>query len=306
MSPPLAPTTSPTHAMVVDVLAHGDPATVSVHWPSAGSPAEPIEPATMAQLRRQLDALHEAERDRQNTAVPTTRQALGRTLWHLLDGPSRRLARAMATAQAQDEPLDLIVRLRSTTDAVRLAHHPATTWRWELLSPEGGCHPTADGRLRLAVQLGDAEPAQAPRVLEYGGLRIVFMAYSPRGVEPLLDYEAEEDRILQALERPIREHRAQVEVVEYGTLAELEERLRGAPADVVHLTGHGRLTPEGPRLVMEDELGQPDFVSPEQLLRALRRAAKKPDLVVISSCHSAEGRDGMPSLAATLVDGGIP
>lgn len=85
------------------------------------------------------------------------------------------------------------------------------------------------------------------------------------GVEPVLDYEQEEEQVLAALEAPLEANRATVHVAEDGSVGALERRLRAAEYDVVHLSGHGLMTPEGPRLVMEDDLGARDDVSPEVL-----------------------------------------
>jgi tetratricopeptide (TPR) repeat protein len=308
LNPSFIPTlsSSPTQVTLVDVVASGKPVMLSVRWPRQADSARTVEATTIEQLRMQLQTLHEVEQQRRDAEVPAARRTLGKTLWDMLDGPECRLARAMAAAEDQGDPLELVIRLRVEGDLAGLVDHPASAWRWELLSPAAGGHPSAEGRMHLVVQMGDVVPRSTPRVLEHGGLRIVFMACSPQGVQPLLDYEAEEERILRALERPIEERRARVQVVEDGTLAELERRLMHAPADVVHLTGHGVAKPEGPRLFMEDDLGRCDEIAPEDLLRVLKRAAKKPDLVVISSCHSAAGRDGFPSFAAALVAGGMP
>ena len=158
---------------------------------------------------------------------------------------------------------------------------------------------------RLAVQLGAQDVNRPPRSLPKGGLRILFMAYSPRGIEPVLDFEGEEEMLYEGLESFVRTRRAQIQVVEDGSLRELGRRLLERRFDVLHLSGHGTLTPKGPRLLLEDELGCLDAISPAQLLRALERGKQMPELVMISSCHSADGLDGTPSFAAHLVAGGV-
>jgi tetratricopeptide (TPR) repeat protein len=66
------------------------------------------------------------------------------------------------------------------------------------------------------------------------------------------------------------------------------------------------MTDSGPRLLMEDETGARHDVSPGQLLAVLRQASSLPRLVVLSSCNTAEHRNGLPSLVAELLQGGIP
>jgi CHAT domain-containing protein len=75
--------------------------------------------------------------------------------------------------------------------------------------------------------------------------------------------------------------------------------------DIVHLSGHGIVTDKGPRLIMEDELGAHEEISPEQLLKVFRAGRVMPRLVVLSSCHTAEQRSDLPSLAAELIQGGL-
>jgi len=60
---------------------------------------------------------------------------------------------------------------------------------WLTKAPRSGSSPKAP----LKVQIGDAEIT--PRDTVPGGrLQLLFMAYSPRAVEPVLDYEAPRSR----------------------------------------------------------------------------------------------------------------
>jgi tetratricopeptide (TPR) repeat protein len=224
-------------------------------------------------------------------------------LFELLDGPERALSRRLEQAALNGGSLALTIALRGRGMAW-LAAHPAIGWRWELLTDEHG--PVMVRRERtLAVQLGDTRLLE-PRTLAHSGLRILFMAYSPQGVQPELDFEGEEERLLGALAPFIEDGRAQVVVVEFGSLADLGKALLGREFDVVHLSGHGMLDVTGPRLVMENHVGNVDRVSPARLLESLEQAGKMPELVMISSCLSAGERDGIPSLTAQLVAGGVP
>ncbi len=304
MTPPDTPHETSTSLLLVDVTSDDERGTLSIDWPLVGSSTRTIDTSSIKRVKQQLEALERAEQSLRDGEIASARGSLGQTLWTILDGPEGRLNQALKTGAARGRPIDLVIRLRCGSGA-GLAGHPAARWRWELLSPKAGEHPSADGRMCVAVQMGDVKPTAGPRPLEYGGLRIMFMAYSPEG-QPVLDYEGEEERLLTVLQTPLSEHRVQVQVVEDGTLTELERRLGDTKIDVLHLTGHGVLTPDGPRLAMEDDLGWPDLVAPGDLLRVLKRAGDMPELVVISSCYSAEGHDGLPSFAAALVAGGVP
>ena len=216
------------------------------------------------------------------------------------------LARQLESAEKDGRVLALAIRLRAAGNASP-ARHPAIPWRWESLADGRG--PVAvrgpnRGQMTLAVQLGTRDIA-APRTLDRGGLRVLFMAYSPEDTQPVLDYEREEELVLGAVEPFVRKGRAQLRVVEIGCLDELERSLLDREYDVVHLSGHGIMHPAGPRLVMEDDVGGRVDVTPEQLLTVLRSAKRMPELVMISSCHSAGTHDDTPSLAAELVDGGL-
>ncbi|WP_224365667.1 tetratricopeptide repeat protein [Hyalangium versicolor] len=130
------------------------------------------------------------------------------------------------------------------------------------------------------------------------------MAYSPTDTPPVLDYEAEEELLLSQLAPFVQQRRLVLHVAEEGSLAELQRRLSLRSYDILHLSGHGIMTDDGPRLLMEDETGARHDVGPEQLLAVLRLAP--PRLVVLSSCNTAEHRNGLPSLVAELLQGGIP
>ena len=308
------PSSSPL-SFFVDISAAADDA-LSVRWAEKPGHHERVIPSPE---RARIDALAEAvyaaesidpcglDAAKRPGAIERTRLALGRALYDLLDGPERALAQRLQAADAHGRTPALAVRLRcpEARDARSLAQHPAVHWRWELLADRQGPLAVRNAGLSLSVQLGERVPA-APRAFEHRGLRILFMAYSPNGIEPVLDYEREEEIVLDAVSEFVRDGRARLRVVEEGSLDELERCLLGQTYDIVHLTGHGVLTPSGPRLLMEDAVGDCHWVSPDDLLRTLRRAGRMPEVVMISSCHSAGSRDGVPSLAAQLVAGGVP
>ncbi|MEM9488043.1 MAG: CHAT domain-containing protein, partial [Myxococcota bacterium] len=296
-------------AAVVDITAEPD-GSLSCAWtadPGQTAPPVSVPAERVAEIAQLAHAVGERETTWSGSPGPLldARQALGAALYQLLDGPGRALARRLAASAQSGDRLDLVVRLRSREDA-GLARHPAAAWRWELIA-EGGRHVVLGDpdRLTLAVQLGD-QPLRPPRPLPARGLRILFMAYSPRDTEPVLDFEREEEHMLNQLAPFVRDGRAQLRVVEFGSVAELGRCLLEGEYDIVHLSGHGMLTDEGPRLLMEDELGDLALATPREVLKVLRRASRMPALVMISSCHSAGSRGDLPSFAAQLVAGGVP
>ncbi|WP_437311698.1 tetratricopeptide repeat protein [Sorangium sp. So ce388] len=257
----------------------------------------------IARLQRLADAVSLAEASRQSSAIDSTRTALSAALFELLDGSERALAQRIARAEAERRRLDLVVRARSD-DRGALRAHPATWMRWELL-PFAETRRRGAPPLTVVLQLGPQELA-APRVLDSGGLRILFMAFSPHDAPPELDFEREEEELLAAIAPLAERRRARLRVVEEGTLEDLRAALLVERFDVVHLSGHGVLTPDGPRLVMEDAFGGKCLVSPAELIDVLERAKVMPELVMVSCCHSAEVRGSVASFAAELVAAGVP
>ncbi|WP_441286359.1 tetratricopeptide repeat protein [Sorangium sp. KYC3313] len=257
----------------------------------------------IAHIRRLADAVSLAEAFEQSAAIVSTRTALSAALFELLDGPERALAQRIAKAEAERRRLDLVVRARSDNRGA-LRAHPATWMRWELL-PFAAARRRGAPPLTVVLQLGPRD-LSAPYLLETGGLRILFMAFSPHDAPPELDFEREEEELLAAIAPMAERRRARLRVVEEGTLDDLRAALLVERFDVVHLSGHGVLTPDGPRLVMEDAFGGKRLVSPAELIDVLERAKSMPELVMVSCCHSAEVRGSVSSFAAELVAAGVP
>ncbi|KYF87988.1 hypothetical protein BE20_02825 [Sorangium cellulosum] len=273
-------------------------------WTEAPGPRnKAVRPEEIAHLRRLTEAVSLAEGQRESVAIVETRAALSAALVELLDGPERALGQRIARADAERRRLDLVVRARSD-DRGALRAHPATWMRWELL-PFAETRRRGAPPLTVVLQLG-SQDLGAPRVLEGGGLRIAFMAFSPHDARPELDFEREEEELLAAIAPMAERRRARLRVVEGGTLEELRDVLLIERFDVLHLSGHGVQTPDGPRLVLEDAFGARRDVEPAELIEVLERAKAMPELVMVSCCNSAEVRGSVASFAAELVAAGVP
>jgi hypothetical protein len=128
------------------------------------------------------------------------------------------------------------------------------------------------------------------------------MATSPTNVTPVLDFEAEEAGILQASPGLV-----EVVVEESGTLAGLSEAAAREPGfDVIHLSGHGKVTANGPRFVVESDTGLGVLASADDIAGALNR--HWPRLVFVSGCWTGDATDSgaVESLAEALVMAGAP
>jgi tetratricopeptide (TPR) repeat protein len=173
---------------------------------------------------------------------------------------------------------------------------------WEtLVLPEvsGGplvLHPRVE--LYQAVPgLGLTPAAQIP-----GPLRILVVIGSPDEGErgDLLDYEAELERILDAVEPARRHGRAYVRILNRGTVAETRAALKAERFHVLHLSCHARPG----ALVLENEQGRPDPVNARRFAEEILVADRGVPLVVLSGCSTAlTERISTEQAAGALSDG---
>jgi tetratricopeptide (TPR) repeat protein len=130
------------------------------------------------------------------------------------------------------------------------------------------------------------------------------MACSPQDVQPVLDYEAEESAIIQAVaHRPL-----DLTVEESGSLQELGLLWQDYPEeffDVVHITGHAGHGNDGPVFLTEDSEGNRLDVSAADFGKAF---SHKPPLLFVSGCQTgqAASHGEIRSLAEQLVGVGFP
>ena len=221
---------------------------------------------------------------------------LGHQLFRWIDGPADRW---LSAALEQQEPLRLHIapdeclrglpwEILYSEDAGFLCVNPTTT-----LTP---IH-------RISRRRPTVRPV-APRPP-----RIAFLAAAPLHVEPVLDFEAEEALLLAAANGGIH-----VVVEESGSLEGLKALFgwfgtigneEGASFfDVLHLSGHVRITPDGPRFVMESETGHAVDVTAQEIADAV--GGKWPGMVFLTGCQTAQaGPNGATaSMAATLITAG--
>ena len=236
--------------------------------------------------RREVEGLIARVATGYQTSAPDL-AGLGAELYRWLDGPTERWLQA---AQGRQHPMLLYVDVEE-----RLRGLP-----WELLFDEGylAVHPARPVMpLRAASERDSGERMAANRPL-----RVLFMASSPLGVEPVLDFEGEESVILDAAAG-----RVEVVVEESGSLTGLAERLSWfGPGyfDVLHLSGHGLIGSAGPLFVMENAEGQRADASAEQIAAAAQGVW--PGLVFVSGCYTAGSSEAglVASMAEALVDAG--
>jgi CHAT domain-containing protein len=210
---------------------------------------------------------------------------LGRSLYQWLDGPQAWL-RAGLTNGENTLLLDLSAPLQAedlnpATGLLlrRLAHLP-----WELLH-DGQAFLAELGIQPVRIMQSRSVPARP----QNRPLRLLFMATSLERVLPVLNYEAEEAAILKATSRqPI-----DLVVEESGSVSQLENLVASFGKeyfDVFHITGHGLIQNGTPQFVTEDEQGDAQFTTAQQLAEAFGR--RWPRLLFLSGCHTAQAPDG--------------
>ncbi|WP_308290947.1 CHAT domain-containing protein [Micromonospora sp. RL09-050-HVF-A] len=153
--------------------------------------------------------------------------------------------------------------------------------------------------------VGDHAALTGPVVPGNRPLRVLFMAAAPEGVEPVLNFEAEEAAILAATRRTGTD----LVVEESGTLEGLRFLSRDyGPGhfDVLHLSGHATTDGGKPVFLLEDEFGAPTRATADQLAEAMQ--GHWPRLVFVSGCLTADAPEGgvFPSMSESLVAAGAP
>ena len=216
---------------------------------------------------------------------------IGKKLFGWLDGDGRWLSRALADC---NEALLVL----AIANLAQLPHLP-----WEVLHDREGFlidrkYPKVVSVRWTKGEVVASEPADRP-------LRVMFMATDPEGVEPRLNFEGEEGRILDAT----RGVALTLRVEESGCVNELQKTWRhyeNNHFDVFHLTGHASINDKGePFFITETETGDRKDATAAEIADALRY--RFPRLVFLSGCRTGQaGSQGAtPSMAEALLNLGL-
>ncbi|MCL1492330.1 MAG: tetratricopeptide repeat protein [Pseudanabaena sp. Salubria-1] len=217
--------------------------------------------------------------------------AIGKKLFGWLDGDGRWLSRAVADCQGE-------LLVLAIANLAKLPHLP-----WEVLHDHEGflidrTFPKVVPVRWTKGEVVASEPADRP-------LRVMFMATDPEGVEPRLNFEGEEGRILDAT----RGAALTLRVEESGCVSELKKTWRrygDNHFDVFHLTGHASIADDGqPFFITETETGDRYDAKASEIVDALR--FRLPRLVFLSGCRTGQaGEQGAtPSMAEALLNLGL-
>ncbi|WP_442947525.1 tetratricopeptide repeat protein [Nostoc sp.] len=213
---------------------------------------------------------------------------IGQQLFFWLDGDGRWLSRGIANCRGEG----LVIAI--DTDQ-KLAHLP-----WEVL------HDGEDFLVKrvnpVVLPLRWIEKETAGFSVEARQLRVLFMATDPEDVQPKLEFEQEEARILA----DTRDFAIDLRVEESGCVSELGKVWSRYfnNFDVFHLTGHASIKDEAPYtpyFITETEIGERHETTAAELAEVFR--FRFPKLVFLSGCRTGQAADkgAVPSMAEALI-----
>ncbi len=214
---------------------------------------------------------------------PGVAQSIGKSLFDLLNGTTQLLDHALKEADDHGEPLQLFVQKKG-----ELPDLP-----FELLYDSQFLVPY---KIHVIYHVSDygCKRAVTP---EDRPLKILFIACSPEKVKPVLDYEKEEETMLEVT----RDLPVEIEVEDTGSLQGLCDCLEQGEYDVIHVSGHADIEDGTPVFCMEDEEGFLEKVTPSQLQDVLSDSLKRPRLIFLSGCRTGKAPDAAVSFAHFLV-----
>ena len=215
----------------------------------------------------------------------------GQAFYNWLDGSERHLQQALD--QHRHEGIVLAIAATEGLD-----HLP-----WEIL--HDGTRFLVQQKIVPVrwVRIGSNPKLTLQHEPKNRALNVLFMASSPRNMEPELAFEEEEARILEATKRkPLF-----LQVEESGCLQELgclvNEYGQGF-FDVIHLTGHATSNNGTPCFITETEFGEAEYSSAEDIAGVM--SFNLPQLMFLSGCRTgyswSEGT--LPSMAEQLLNQG--
>jgi tetratricopeptide (TPR) repeat protein len=139
-------------------------------------------------------------------------------------------------------------------------------------------------------------------------LKVLMFVSSPTDAPPILDFEKEQDTIIQALDPYISKGEAIIEMPDEGTLETLKEYLDRGGYQVLHFSGHGHFNHEEGEgyLLFENGRGQKEEISAHQLADLLINYPSL-RLVFLSGCQTASiDYDIFAGVSQQLLKNGIP
>jgi hypothetical protein len=224
--------------------------------------------------------------------------AWGQILYSLLFGDGR----ALRAVLRYDEAYSRQIRLALTVDS-----NAMELWRlpWEVLH-DGDQFMSLSNRFLLSRRPAGERRLVAPPTVP--PLRILVAIASPRD-HVQADVDEEVGIVQAALQNPVREGRARVQILDGATLAALVESVRTYQPHALHYVGHGITDVQGgwSFLALEGENGRAQAVHIGDLHEVVR-AAHRLQVVGLSGCHTEPACDvaAFSDLSLGLLQVGVP
>jgi tetratricopeptide (TPR) repeat protein len=218
-----------------------------------------------------------------------------------LAGPVGELLEAEVTdADRQNAALQIALEI---SDDQELRALP-----WETLCLDGHGEPLIL-HSRTQVYHFVSGLGSTPAITIPGPLRVLAVIASPeRGSGEMLDYEAELDRIIRAVDRARRQERALVRVLDWGSASAIRSALTEERYHILHISCRARPGV----LLLETEDGSPDPVDAARFRDEVLVPDRGVPLVVLAGCATAAGPEAdspgtvLPGLAQGLLAHGVP
>ncbi len=244
----------------------------------------------VAGLVAEVDEIYRADSLAIRSFGSAALRRIGVRLFEFLDGDDRWLSEAL-----KDRP-EALLRIATAEEGLR--HLP-----WELLAAGGSFLGVHEFHRFTPVRVVSSEETVRDPSVANRPLRVLFMAASPEGVRPELNFEAEEAMILEATKAA----GAEIVVEESGSLEGLRyviEAYGPGHFDVLHLSGHASVAHGEPVFGLEDEVGGLAEATADKIAEAV--GGLWPRLVFVSGCMTAlsPGQGALPSMSESLVRAG--
>lgn len=214
----------------------------------------------------------------------------GQSLYQDLFGKGDRLRKYLGKQARFSQGAQLVLRLHTT--ASELWNIP-----WEYMHNGEGFvgvqpqFPIVRSLLNVPLERQGLNLQDVP-----SPLRILMVIAHPKDAAPL-NVDTEIAMIRRAVKRAEKAGQMQIDVVEEGTLENLQQALAAEEYHILHYSGHGSIAPQGSFLVMENELGfsRPVFLS--QIMPLIQQSASL-RFVFLSACRAG-------TITATKATSGI-
>jgi CHAT domain-containing protein len=116
-------------------------------------------------------------------------------------------------------------------------------------------------------------------------LRVLVVIANPHDLQPL-DAEQEKASLRKALAEKIAQGQVELQLLEYATIARINQTIRSFQPHAFHFIGHGLFSQDGAVVVLEDE-DENAYSVDERTFQAFFAGSQETRLVVLNACQTA-------------------